>query len=340
MRILVFTIGSCRSYLGRFSVHDQNNPQAQQRAFAQSFGRATTGVSGLITLGYILGKNDLATGFYEQSPAMRARDEASGRQPGAIYVPVLNRWMKVSGFAPWGTLISIGASIAREQERAEEEPGSELRRYAGIFGQAVADQPLLIGSKELSEAITRPGTLTERAGRLAGSFVPTIVSQASELTDPYKREAEGFTEQIQRRIPGLRNQLPVKTDALGRETPSTPLDIIDPTASREAQDKTDPLLGELVRLDLGISSLKQRKDETSEAYQERVRTFGQLYSQYGQMLLRSLPYQQGSDATKYELLSRLNQRAKQLVNEGDEEEAESKLSPSALFESLKKVRTK
>ncbi|MGH9752775.1 MAG: hypothetical protein ACREA2_08315 [Blastocatellia bacterium] len=290
------------AYVAGKAIIKRSMSPEQQRQFAQSFGRATTGAGGFVTLGYILGKNDLATGFSEDRPSLRARDEAAGRQPGAIYDPITNKWRRISGFSPIGTLITLGAHLAREGRRAEDdEDSSTLGRIGSTALEAVSEAPLSIGIKEASEAITRPGSLPERLGRIGGSFVPTIVSQVGELTDDSKREAEGFTEQIQRRLPGLRNLLPERHDALGRPLPSTPGDLIDPTAGREAQDKTHPVLREFKRLDIGISRPQRRQGETAEEHRESARKFGREYGALTERIVHTMEYWQLDDERRREV---------------------------------------
>lgn len=303
----------------------------QQRRFSQSFGRATTGTAGLVTLGYLLGEAGYATGFNEESPGIRARDEAAGRQAGSVYDPIGGKWRRVAGFSPFGTLIAIGATLSRMSRRDEDDPeASALGRVAKTAASAIGEQPLLIGSKDVSEVFTRPGTTPEKLGRLAGSFVPTVVSQSGEIFDDTKREAEGFGAQIQRRIPGLRNQLPVDYDALGREIPSQPGSIIDPTSGRTAKDKQRPLEAELVRLDLGLSKPQKRRDETESKYRERSKAFGQSFEGAATTLVKSGEYRKLDDTTRREVFDSLK---RELHDQAARSERDGyRLSPSSLIE--------
>jgi hypothetical protein len=248
----------------------------------------------------------------------------------------------IRGFSPIANLLLVGATLEREKRQNPEE-GLPL---AEVALQAISDQPFLRGTKDIAEAITSPGGLEKKVGNIAGSFVPAIASDVAEAIDPQQRETrgEGILAPTQKRIPILREDLPPSIDVLGRPKEDLGLvqSLIDPTRATTDITQENPLLGELVRLDMGISPLKPRKDESSEAYQQRVRDFGQLFQRYGQMLLASPSYQQGSEGTKHELLSRLIERAKRLISEEDQEEASSRLSPQSLLESIsrKKDRTK
>jgi hypothetical protein len=274
----------------------------------------------------------LMIGLYQEGQSSKtARDVASGRQPGAIKVG--DSWYQILGFSPLGSLLAIGANLARDQEE-EGLPGAGIQ----TAGQIVGEQPLAIGSKQILELL-KGGNRAERfLGATAGSFIPSGASDLAEALDPQQRETKGdpLTGQFRKRVPGLRETLPEAFDVLGqpRQDLGPVQALLDPTRSTSDRTRENPLLGELVRLDLGISGFKQKKDEPSEQYQARVQRFGQLLQQYGLDLLSSRPYQQGSDATKFELLSRLIERAKRLITEGDEEDPSSRLSPQSLLESI------
>jgi len=262
---------------------------AEQRAFSQTFGRATTG-SALILLGAKLGAAGLLTGFAETDPSKRNRDVAAGRTPGAILNPYTGTWHQVAAFTPIGSLLTLGATLQREDSRELQDEGKRGERLAAAGMQAVAQQPLLIGAKEVSEAITRPGTTGERAGRIAGSFVPTIVSDVGELADSTRREGKGFIGQVQRRVPFARNYLPAAEDATGRPLEDRKTSFFDPTLTSTARDKSDPLMRELTRLDLGLSKPQRNPGESEAAHRERSTKFGREFGSLTDSIVRTTDY--------------------------------------------------
>jgi hypothetical protein len=313
---------------------------AEQRAFSQTFGRASIG-SGLIALGWKLYDKGLMTGLIEDEPSKRARDEATGRIPGAILNPLTNTWHQVVGFAPLGNLLAIGATLAREVDQEHEDSG--LLPTLEVAGQAIGEQPLLIGSRQIAESLAKPGSFGERTlGGAIGSFVPTLASDIAEGIDPLQRETkgQGILGQAQKRFPFLRESLPEAFDVLGRPKEDIgPLQALaDPTRATTDIAQTNPLMDELVRLDQGISGFRQKSGETIEGYHKRVRSFGQLYSHYGLMLIDSPQYKGANDDDKREVFKLLNSRSKSLVDEGDQREAPMKLSPQSLFDSLRQRR--
>src|SRR5262245_54210304 len=259
--------------------------EAEQRAFAQTFGRASIG-SALIALGYKLYDSGQMTGLYEDEPTKSALDQAMGKPPGSIKVG--KDWYQLTGFAPLGNLLAIGASLAREGEGSLPSAGD----IAKIAGSAIEQQPLLQGTASINNLLTGRTNIPNELGRQAGSFVPTIASDIAEAIDTQQREKKGFAAQIQTRIPGLREQLPVATDVLGRQKQD-----IGPVGAfldvfRTTTGQSIPILDELARLNQGLSGIQQKSDEKEGGFRQRVLKFGQLYMQFGQRLLDDPRYQQ------------------------------------------------
>lgn len=280
--------------------------EAEQRAFSQTFGRASLG-SGLIALGYIGYRDGWLTGLIEDDPSRKARDVAAGRTPGSIKVG--DTWHQLTGFAPFGPLLAIGATLARET--AQEQEGIGALPALEVAGQVVGEQPLLIGSKQVFEALTKPGTVGERfVGGYLGSLVPTAVSDVAEAFDPQAREAPGITGRLQSRIPGVRNTLPPAQDVLGqpRQDYGPGQAFLDPTRATTDVASENRLFAELVRLDVGLSGFEKGKEELSQR-------LGEIYIPSGQQLVSSQEYAQATDEVKREAVKILNRRAKFVVEE-------------------------
>jgi hypothetical protein len=308
----------------------------QQRQFATQWGRASVG-AGLVTLGYIGYRNGWLTGFTEDDPGRRERDEASGRIPGAILIG--GRWHQILGAAPLASLMVIGATLGREVDQ-EREGSSGLMPVLETIGQSVSEQPLLIGTKQVGEAVTKPGTTGERLlGGLAGSFVPTFVSDIAEAFDPLQRDTRGagILGAAQKRIPGARNLLPEAQDVLGRPRQDRgPLGaLFDPTRATDDATRDNAVLRELVRLDVGLSAVSRRDGESVAEHRARIQEFGKLYTLYGAALISDPQYNQASDKTKREALAALNRKLRSLLGE-DEGQAPSRLNAPAVFDSVKR----
>jgi len=296
----------------------------QQRAFSQTFGRASAG-SALMALGYIGYRDGWLTGLQEDDSSRRSRDVAAGRTPGSILIG--KTWHQLSGFAPLGNLLAIGASLARETAQEQKgilEPASEVAM------QAIGEQPLLIGTQQIAQAMRAPGTTAEKLlGGIGGSFVPTAVADVAGLVDPQQREARGVLPQIQKRIPGASMALPAAQDVLGLPKEDRATAFFDPTRTSTDVAQQNPLIRELVRLDAGISGFERKEGETEDVYRGKVQAFGQIYTRYGQQLVSSQQYQRASEETKRRAVGFLNSRAKDAAMEG--QSSGSNLAPAALI---------
>jgi hypothetical protein len=303
---------------------------AEQRAFAQTFGRATLG-SGIVALGWKLGRDGLVTGLVEDDPTRRARDEAAGRTPGSIKIG--NTWHQITGFGPHAALLVIGATLGRESE----QEGGYASAAAEATVRAIAEQPLLIGTKDIARALTTPGSVPERLGSMAGSFVPTPFSAVAEAADPKQRDAQGFMAQVAKRIPGARQTLPERQDVLGRPIEDRATQFIDPTRTSTDQAQQNPLLRELVRLDQGISGFRKQEEESDDAYTAKVQSFGRIYSKFGAQLLDFRPYKAATPDLQKEALKRLNDRAKDTVRDAKERSAPATLNPAVVMAAARRA---
>lgn len=273
---------------------------AEERAFAMTFGRGAVGTAAML-VGWKLASKGLMTGLYEDEPGKVSRDIAAGRTPGAIRLG--DGWHQIAGTGPLGNLMAIGASIGREVEQERTPQGRQLPEAVfGIAKKTIEQQPLLQGLA----TVTEPGNISERAGRFAGSAIPGAVADVAQMADVRRQtKGEGFLAQIENRIPGLSQNLPPAVDALGRPLEDRFSRFIDPTMTSTAREAREPLIRELIRLDMGLLKLQKKPSESSEAYLDRIRKFGAAYESEGLKLLSNPTYQSASDKDKRQYLTRL-----------------------------------
>jgi hypothetical protein len=288
---------------------------ADQRAFARTFGRGATGAAA-ITLGYTLARSDLLTGLYDDNTDAHGRNNvqrAAGRPPMAIRVG--DTWHQIGGFSPLGNLLAIGATIYRERHQPLKDEEDRPARLAGIASDVVMEQPLLGAMRDL----TGGGQTSDKGGRLVGSFVPQIVADAGTLLDGHAREARGFTGQIKNRVPGLRERLPEAMDVFGRPLPERRTAAIDPTLSTTARDGA--VERELLRLNVGIGTMKKQPDESAAQFRaRRLRDGAELYSTLSE-IVTSEDYRQMSEAEQRKMLGKEIRRPRaQMTREREREE--------------------
>lgn len=304
--------------LARAFIH-QSMTLDQQRNFSQTFGRASAG-SALIALGWYLGGKGLATGVVDDDPSRRERDKAAGRMPMSIRIG--NRWHQVGGISPVGNLLALGASLRREATQPLNDESSRTGNLMEIGTHTVTEQPLLKGISALSDALQQPGSKgASFVGNLAGSVIPTVVSDAGGLLDGKRREANSIVEKVESRIPVLRSRLPEAFDVLGRPLESRATAFLDPTLTTTAREANDPVDRELVRLDIGVGRApahvmvndKQVNLTSEQAYDYRRRVGEAMYKDL-KRVIESPMYGSLSDEKRRKLLTGAIQNTREKEN--------------------------
>lgn len=183
------------------SIIDGSMTREDQRQFAQTIGRATTGTA-IIGLGWYLGGKVLTTD-----------------DKGNVFLNVRGHKINVSQLSPIGNLFAIGARMRDEFDKGTLTPWSTAK----IAGRVPLDQPLLRASSQVSEAVRDPERSAGKTGAsTAFSFVPFsgAVRMIGEAKDPAEsRYADkSFKQQFQRNVPVWRQSLPETNEKQARQS--------------------------------------------------------------------------------------------------------------------------
>lgn len=223
-----------------------------QKAFADAIGRSATGV-GVMYLGSKLFDKGIITLAYPTDPKEQARWDAEGRKENSILID--GKWRGLNTFGPPGNVIVLGGYY----QKALQETGSQSSALAKTIltvPKTVLDQTFLKGFSSAIDALQQPDRYLETfVNGLAGSTVPTIVSDVAQATDPLQRRVgtdlslQSTGEAIKARVPGLRETLPPKITALGQERQrigNSLETLFDP--SRPSISSSEPIIREGDRL--------------------------------------------------------------------------------------------
>lgn len=302
-----------------------------QRAFSNGIGRSIVGTAPLV-IGAEMYKNGLISLDYPGGDERQIElDRAEGRSYNAFRTGEGEEWRSVMTLGPAGNLILMGAFF----QEAIEQSGSptEAMVQAGLgAANSFTEQTFLTGVTNFTNAISDPQRYAETfLPNLTASFIPTIVSDVAQVGDEQVRESRGdtfaetFVTRAQNRVPGLRNELPARVDALGNQTPrgGNALEtMLDPT--RPSQDRSNELTTELRRLmdqaeitgntDLRVAPTKigsSKGYESLEREQEQVlyEVVGGLVNQKLTALIGVDGYQSLSDEQKAKQISKITERA-------------------------------
>lgn len=261
---------------------------AQQRAFVETFGRATTGTA-VSALGFALAvKGLLTTDDY-----------------GVSHLNINGRKINLSSIAPVGTLLGIGASLYKQWSKKGDK-----RNYAGAVLKPLVDQPLLRATSQVTDFVKDPQRGAGKLGaNLATSFIPFsgAVRTAGEGLDPAdKRYADpSFTEQFKRSIPKLRESLPAsRVRLLGSDVTK---------ATKEAD-----------RLEIKIKGAVKQEDETAEEFEKRKTVINQKIKDQIEAVVDSPDYDKKSDEDKTKWLKQAAEFATKQAKESLPEKPEKK----------------
>lgn len=254
--------------------------RAAQRVFVNRTARGLTGSAGLVTLGYKLREHDLMTGAYPRSQSERKQWELDGRT--AYSVRIRGKWRSLTGVAPWGTLMAMGASLYDARQRTAEGLEAQAAMALGGAAGTIINQPALQGSTQLFGAVSDiAGAGVKYARNLAGNPVPGIVGSTAQTLDPVMRRPRNAAQAFAARVPGLSLTVPERQNVFG-ETMRREGNIVqrairafaDPMASSPDKARRDPLLREMQRVGAALPPLTPHPDETPEDFAVRERIVG------------------------------------------------------------------
>lgn len=174
--------------------------------------------------------------------------QAGGAKCSAMWDPVSESYIDISGFEPVTKIMTIAADVVELASRKDKLPEDLPGEIFGMVGEALSVQtfkgvPTLY--KALAESRDRP--LTSLAENTIVGFIPNALRLPDEFLSPYKRAQTGLLEKLQRKVPIFASALPKDVTALGDDilhsfySQKLPRHLrealIDPTSKRYRQIK-------------------------------------------------------------------------------------------------------
>lgn len=155
-------------------------------------------------------------------------------------VKVNGTWYQYSRFDPMGSTLGLMADLYETSRYlTEDEIGKAGSMLMTSIAMNLGNKTYLRGITDFAQAYADPDRYLSRwANNMAASvLVPNIVAQSAREMDPLMRDSRTFLDTLRERIPGLRSQLPVKTDLAGEAITSGNFGWFVPlTASDQRKD--------------------------------------------------------------------------------------------------------
>jgi hypothetical protein len=203
-----------------------------------------------------------------------ANNEPLALEVGGYLVPL---W-RIEPFASaMGLAIGVSDALRAAGKDGDYETAGKL--VASALTQVVVGKSFMSGVEDALSAAMNIETMgwkyvTETLPQsiVLGSAIPNFVNQAGDISDDWKREARGWKENVMKRIPIVREQLPQKTDYKGAPILEARSGTLLPVQRIPVTAKDDPVAAMLLSLDQGIQgnpkALRDMLDELGDMLME------------------------------------------------------------------------
>lgn len=137
-------------------------------------------------------------------------------------IKIGDEWYSYQRIEPLATVfgMAVDTSDIIKKYKEDKNPDKEATKYLGAYAKAIQanifEKSFMEGLSKALFAMSDP----ERYGsgflnQYANALVPAALATAAKVASPTEREAQTFLERAQSRIPGMREELPVKYTKTG-----------------------------------------------------------------------------------------------------------------------------
>jgi len=310
-----------------------------QRDFVHAVGRAGVGIPAL-AIGALLFTKGLMTLDYPKGERERKLWELEGKKPFAVKIG--DKWRSVYVLGPIGNVLLIGGFF----QKALTESGSPSEAIVTALSggaKSFSEQTFVIGMSRAVDAMKDPERSFDRFfSSMAGSFVPTILSDIASATDYTERTYKGPWQAAVKRVPVARRTLEERIDVFGQDLPrygGNPLEVmID--ATRPAKIRQDVVVDEIRRLwdkDVKVAPTQLGNRDGYKILTQEENTI--LWRQAGRLayqnlfkLIQKRSYLRKDDKGKGKMIEEIIKEAKDLARA---EAAQVKLNQGKTLKELK-----
>jgi hypothetical protein len=229
-------------------------------------------------------------------------------------------WYSYARVEPLATVMGVFADSIESLRDYYSKPQADRKiQELAVDGTLAITKNLT--SKTFLEGITGVLQAAHDPVRYGGSFVnsfaglvvPAAVAQFARVPDPYQREVRDFGDAVASRIPGMRENLPVKRDLLGEPKPnlSYGLSGVLGIASRSAEQT--PLQAEIQSTGFTYKPVEKsiRGVELSASDYERYAALsGERITALLNNLISTPLYQNSNNSVKKILLEKVSSKAR------------------------------
>lgn len=268
----------------------------------------------------IIAKQALGLGFGIMLDNMVANGLITGSQPEegrpAFSIKIGDTWYQYSRIEPLATVFGMAADAHRivqdykDNKNPDKKATDYLKAYASSVRDNIFNKSFMEGLAKASLAMTDP----ERYGggflnQYANALVPTLSATVGKMTDQYERQSDTFVERMQARVPGLREELPIRYSKTGEPEQTSMLQAL--TGIKDYKPTTiETKLAEIgLELD-GARSTLRGVELNNQQLAEYKKDSGELFSGILKELFSDSTFNNLSKPEKEVVIKRMLSRAR------------------------------
>lgn len=265
--------------------------------------------------------NGNLTGSYPKEAGLREAMIASGIPEYSVKIG--DTWYSYARIEPLASVLGVVADATESIVDYSKLPAAE-QTTEKLAVDAVSSVTKNLASKTFLEGISGLLQAVHDPERYGGSFVngfagilvPAAVAQFARGADPVQRDVQSFTDALQNRIPGMRQDLSVRYDITGKPRANLSYGLMGSIGLATKDAEQTRLQQEMQ--DVGFSytapSRKLRGVELSNTdYEQFSKLSGDLFNEILNDLINSSEYQSSTRAGKRFMLERAASRLRTMA---------------------------
>jgi hypothetical protein len=258
------------------------------------------------------------TGSYPKDQGRREAMIAAGIPEYSVKIG--GTWYSYARVEPLATVMGVFADSVESLRDYYNKPKADRKiQELAVDGTLAITKNLT--SKTFLEGITGVLQAVHDPERYGGSFinsfaglvVPAAVAQFARVPDPYQREVRTFDEAVLARIPGQREQLPVKRDILGEPKPNLSYGLSGVLGIAARDVEQTPLQKEIQAIGFEYKPVNKKLrgvELDTTAYERYAKVSGELVEQQLNKLIDTPVYQNSNKLVKNILMKRVAEKSR------------------------------
>jgi hypothetical protein len=276
-------------------------------------GQQVLGV-GLIATAYSMVEGGMLTGNYPSDPAKRTAMMQSKVPP--LSIKVGDRWIGYNGLEPVHTVLALVTdtmTMLRDARLNGMDTKDLVTGTAEVIKNAFLDKTFTEPLSRMLLAVQEPNRAESMLVSLTNGLTPNILNQLGKIQDPVMREvrdpdlAAWIMNNLYSRIPGMREELPIRPDALGQpQSLGSTAELVSGFTNRKAEQTLRQSFFNNPQLGIRPPSRDVYGVElTAEQYERMATSMGQYTSIVVDLLASNPGFQRLPDSLKAKLYTNI-----------------------------------